>query len=130
MALDTRGTLTKVDWEMFAAAAANSEARAMLICRVAGWLFASKTWRAFTDLYDAVDGGYPMGIEFTARPVVGGVFALLAVEGGFDESESGETQESQGSQEVLGSQGGHGVVDGGESWVDSVGEQLVMGDDL
>lgn len=34
-----------------------------------------------TDLYDTEgDGGFPSGIEFKARPVVGGHFAFLALE--------------------------------------------------
>ena len=38
------------------------------------------TDRPFTDLYDTEgDGGYP-GINFMARPVVGGHFAFLALE--------------------------------------------------
>ena len=35
----------------------------------------------FTDLYDAVTGNYPQGVVFAARPVVGGEFALLALNG-------------------------------------------------
>lgn len=35
----------------------------------------------FTDLYDTENtGGYPDGIGFRARPVVGGHFAFLALE--------------------------------------------------
>lgn len=35
----------------------------------------------FTDLYDTVkEGGYPDGLAFKARPVVGGHFAFLALE--------------------------------------------------
>lgn len=35
----------------------------------------------FTDLYDTTnEGGYPDGLMFKARPVVGGHFAFLALE--------------------------------------------------
>lgn len=75
--LDTRGTLTKLDWEMFAAAAAEPATRNMFISKIADWINRTPTWRAYSDLYDVNTGGYPRNIEFTARPVVGGVFALL-----------------------------------------------------
>lgn len=77
--LDTRGTLTKLDWEMFAAAVAKPETRKMFISKIASWIGRTTTWRAYTDLYDVNDSGYPRGIEFTARPVLGGVFSLLAL---------------------------------------------------
>ncbi|KAH6604549.1 glutaminase a [Trichoderma cornu-damae] len=76
--LDTRGTLTKTDWEMFAAAVAKPDTKAMFISLIAKWINETSTWRAFTDLYDTNTGGYP-GNQFTARPVVGGVFSLLAL---------------------------------------------------
>jgi hypothetical protein len=79
MVLDTRGTLTKTDWEIFAASMAKPDTRDKFISLIAKWINETKTWRAFTDLYDTVDGGYPRGIEFVARPVMGGVFALLAL---------------------------------------------------
>lgn len=79
--LDTRGTLTKLDWEMFAAAVAKRETRDMFIRKITDWINRTSTWRAFTDLYDVETGGYPRGIEFTARPVQGGVFSLLALRG-------------------------------------------------
>ncbi|KAL5092772.1 hypothetical protein Trisim1_000509 [Trichoderma cf. simile WF8] len=77
--LDTRGTLTKTDWEMFAAAVAGPKTKAMFISLIAKWINETPTWRAFTDLYDTNTGGYP-GNQFTARPVVGGVFAVLALQ--------------------------------------------------
>jgi len=77
--LDTRGTLTKLDWEMWAAAVAKPETRYMFISKIASWINRTTTWRAYTDLYDTKDGGYPRGIEFTARPVQGGVFSILAL---------------------------------------------------
>ncbi|KAL7933233.1 DUF1793 domain-containing protein [Trichoderma chlorosporum] len=77
--LDTRGTLTKTDWEMFAAAVAKPKTKAMFISLIAKWINETPTWRAFTDLYDTNTGGYP-GNQFTARPVVGGVFSVLALQ--------------------------------------------------
>jgi len=39
------------------------------------------TDRPFTDLYETEgDGGFPNGVYFMARPVVGGHFAFLALE--------------------------------------------------
>ena len=75
--LDTRGTLTKLDWEMFAAAVAEDGTRRMFVSKIANWINRTTTWRAYSDLYDVQTGGYPRNIEFTARPVVGGVFSLL-----------------------------------------------------
>lgn len=80
MVLDTRGTLTKADWEMFAASMAQPDTRDQFISLLAKWINETTTWRAYTDLYDTVDGGYPRGIEFAARPAIGGVFALLALD--------------------------------------------------
>ncbi|KAH6989708.1 hypothetical protein BKA56DRAFT_576247 [Ilyonectria sp. MPI-CAGE-AT-0026] len=78
--LDTRGTLTKLDWELFAAAVAKTETQSMLIRKIAKWINETTTWRAFTDLYDTESGSYPRGIQFAARPVQGGVFSLLALQ--------------------------------------------------
>lgn len=50
--LDTRGTLTKTDWELFAAAVAKPDTKAMFISLIAKWINETPTWRAFTDLYD------------------------------------------------------------------------------
>ncbi|PHH85964.1 hypothetical protein CDD83_10932 [Cordyceps sp. RAO-2017] len=77
--LDTRGSLTKLDWEMFAAAVAKADTQRMFIDKIADWIGRTPTWRAYTDLYDVENGGYPRGIEFVARPVQGGVFSLLAL---------------------------------------------------
>lgn len=77
--LDTRGTLTKVDWEIWAAAMAKPSTRDMIISRVAKWLNYTGQGRGFPDLYDTIGGGWARGILFNCRPVVGGVFALLAL---------------------------------------------------
>jgi len=94
--LDSRHMYTKSDWEMFIAAISKSQTRNLLIDRLATWInetstgtcpqhvFATKRAddvdRPFTDLYDTIGtGGFP-GITFINRPVVGGHFALLALE--------------------------------------------------
>ncbi|KAM0716266.1 hypothetical protein Q7P37_007711 [Cladosporium fusiforme] len=71
-----------VDWQLFIAAISPSSLKARFISTIASWLNNTSTNFAFTDLYDAVTGSYPPGITFSARPVVGGVFALLALGGG------------------------------------------------
>jgi hypothetical protein len=78
--LDTRNPFyTKSDWEVFCAAIASDSTRDLLIGDVAKWVGQTRTSRPFTDLYETDDGGFPGGIEFKARPVVGGMFALLAL---------------------------------------------------
>lgn len=78
--LDTRNRYwTKGDWEMFCAAIASPETRDMFISDLAKWVGETPTSRPFTDLYQTNDGTYPPGIEFKARPVVGGMFALLVI---------------------------------------------------
>ncbi|KAM0745276.1 hypothetical protein ACQRIT_000660 [Beauveria bassiana] len=79
MVLDTRGTLTKTDWEIFAASMCEESTKMQFVKLIAKWINETKTWRALTDLYDTKDGGYPRGIQFAARPVVGGLFAMLAL---------------------------------------------------
>jgi len=77
--LDTRHTWTKSDWEMFAAAVASNGTRDMFISKLANWINTTTSNRAMTDLYDAGHGGFPDGPTFVARPVQGGLFALLAL---------------------------------------------------
>lgn len=77
--LDTRNVWTKVDWELFAAAVAKPDTKRMLISKIAQWINDTPTWRALTDLYDVNTGGYPSSLQFTARPVMGGLFSLLAL---------------------------------------------------
>ncbi|OTA70540.1 glutaminase A [Hypoxylon sp. EC38] len=77
--LDTRHTYTKTDWMLWCAAIANTDTQDTIIRLVAGWIDSTPTNRALTDLYDAQTGDYPGGLQFTARPVVGGHFALLAL---------------------------------------------------
>ncbi|TVY85335.1 Glutaminase A [Lachnellula suecica] len=75
--LDTRHNYTKNDWEMFTAAIASDTTKQMFVKDVAAWIDQTTTSKPETDWYDAITGGYGGG--FTARPVVGGHFALLAL---------------------------------------------------
>ncbi|CZR55322.1 probable glutaminase GtaA [Phialocephala subalpina] len=78
--LDTRHNYTKSDWEMWTAAIAGVETRNMFIDDLAKWISATPTNQAFTDLYDAQTADWPIDAgHFSARPVVGGHFALLAL---------------------------------------------------
>lgn len=78
--LDSRHLYTKSDWEFFAAAISARKTRERIILDVGRWVNETSTDRPFTDLYDTEgSGGFP-GIWFMARPVVGGHFAVLALE--------------------------------------------------
>ncbi|KAF3156366.1 hypothetical protein TWF569_006946 [Orbilia oligospora] len=78
--LDSRHLYTKSDWEFFAAAISARKTRERIILSVGRWVNETSTDRPFTDLYDTEgSGGFP-GIWFMARPVVGGHFAVLALE--------------------------------------------------
>ncbi|KAH9877777.1 hypothetical protein J1614_002994 [Plenodomus biglobosus] len=81
VSLDTRHrTWTKTDWQIFCAAIASTETRDMFINAIAKFVNETPTSRAFTDLYDTDTGAYAHGIEFKARPVQGGLFALLLLD--------------------------------------------------
>lgn len=54
--LDTRLRGTKSDWEMFVAAVCGKETKEMFIADLAKWIGQTRTERAFTDLYDVVNG--------------------------------------------------------------------------
>ena len=73
--LDSRHLYAKSDWEMFAAAVAGEGVRRGIIERVARWVNETGTERAFVDLYETEEGGFPGEVRFYARPVVGGHFA-------------------------------------------------------
>ena len=78
--LDTRNRyLTKSDWELFCASIAGDETRDMFIADLAKWVNETPTSKPFTDLYQTSDGTFPPGLEFKARPVVGGLFSLLVL---------------------------------------------------
>jgi hypothetical protein len=100
--LDSRHLYTKSDWEFFAAAVTGKKTRTEILTSVAKWVNETSVGksaceilpkkktitdqlcdldRPFTDLYETEgDGGFPQGIYFMARPVVGGHFAFLALE--------------------------------------------------
>ncbi|KAM7186314.1 protein of unknown function (DUF1793) domain containing protein [Naviculisporaceae sp. PSN 640] len=78
--LDTRHNWAKSDWQMFAAAVASDDTKKMFVRKLASWIGRTRTNRAFTDLYQADSGDYAAdNLQFTARPVQGGTFALLAL---------------------------------------------------
>jgi hypothetical protein len=78
--LDTRHSYTKSDWEMFTAAVASEDTKNLLISALAKYVSETSTGLPMSDLYDAPSGGWPVGAgHFTARPVVGGHFALLGL---------------------------------------------------
>lgn len=94
--LDNRHDYTKADWSLWVAAtcsdAKNRATRRLFVDALAYWLNYTTTQYPFTDWYDTIStGGYPRSdtdseVEnmFIARPVVGGLFSLLALgkEGG------------------------------------------------
>jgi Domain of unknown function (DUF1793) len=78
--LDSRHLYTKSDWEFFAAAVTSKKVRSQILDSVALWINETSTDRPLTDLYDTEGtGGFP-GINFMARPVIGGHFSFLALE--------------------------------------------------
>ncbi|KAL2064393.1 hypothetical protein VTL71DRAFT_4887 [Oculimacula yallundae] len=80
VSLDTRNVFTKSDWEMWVAAISSPSTKTMFISKLANWINTTPSNRAFTDLYNTQTGDFASG-PFIARPVVGGHFALLALEG-------------------------------------------------
>ncbi|KAH6875974.1 hypothetical protein BKA58DRAFT_310214, partial [Alternaria rosae] len=79
--LDTRNLYyTKSDWEIFCAAVASKETRDMFIKDLAKWVNETPNSHPFTDLYQTNDGTQPPGLDFKARPVMGGLFALLLLD--------------------------------------------------
>jgi len=74
----TRNDWTKTDWEMFYAAASESdELKHLLYDRLAMWLRETKSTFPFQDYYNIIDGRKNGG--FINRPVIGGVFAPLTI---------------------------------------------------
>ncbi|QIX00304.1 hypothetical protein AMS68_005821 [Peltaster fructicola] len=78
--LDTRHTYTKADWELYVAAIASNTTRDLLISTIATWLGKTTTAYAWSDLYETVTGGFPSSPMFINRPVIGGIFAPLALD--------------------------------------------------
>ncbi|KAF2490135.1 glutaminase GtaA [Lophium mytilinum] len=79
--LDTRHAYTKTDWEIWAAAVASDDTRDMFISGIAKWIEETPLDVPFTDIYETGgDGGFGDAPHFRARPVMGGAFALLALQ--------------------------------------------------
>lgn len=76
--LDTRHNWVKSDWELWAAAIADESTRDLFIGLHAHWLDTTSQTTPYGDLLDGDTGGYTTA-EFKARPVVGGLFSLLAL---------------------------------------------------
>ncbi|OTA98868.1 hypothetical protein M426DRAFT_42491, partial [Hypoxylon sp. CI-4A] len=79
--LDNRHHYTKSDWQIWTAATCSRTTRRLFVNSLAYWLNETSTNLPFSDLYEVVGTGeYPLLIDhFSARPVVGGHFALLAL---------------------------------------------------
>ena len=79
--LDSRTEGAKGDWMMFTAAAANDDVQKTLIQKMAKWINETPTSFPMTDLFDTMNTGdyAPKFGHFEARPVMGGTFALLAL---------------------------------------------------
>ncbi|KAF7306293.1 Ricin B-type lectin domain-containing protein [Mycena indigotica] len=74
--LDVRHTYTKVDWELWTAASANDASlRQSIVDGVYRFINTSPSRVPFSDWYDTVNGG---ANGFRARPVIGGMFSILA----------------------------------------------------
>ncbi|KAB8343062.1 hypothetical protein FH972_022656 [Carpinus fangiana] len=79
--LDSRHLYAKSDWMIQVAAVSSPKIKQTIITKMAYWLNETNSDLPFTDLYDTEgDGGFGAGNRFTARPVVGSHFSLLALE--------------------------------------------------
>ncbi|QRV90571.1 hypothetical protein RhiJN_18589 [Ceratobasidium sp. AG-Ba] len=76
IALDSRHSYTKSDWQIFTAGMVLPNTRETLISRLRDYLANGKNNAPFSDWYDAISG---KSVGFRARPVVGGHFALLVL---------------------------------------------------
>lgn len=75
-------TAAKVDWELWCAAIASNSTKNQFVEIIASWLGQTPSNYPFTDLYDTSTGQqYFSGTSFVTRPVVGGIFAPLALNG-------------------------------------------------
>ncbi|OAL05283.1 DUF1793-domain-containing protein [Phaeosphaeriaceae sp. SRC1lsM3a] len=81
--LDTRNRYyTKLDWEVFCAAVASNSTQKMFIDTIADWIGDATHKRPLSDIYQTDSGKQIGAIEYNARPVVGGLFALLLMDNG------------------------------------------------
>ncbi|KAG9084624.1 hypothetical protein FS749_005086, partial [Ceratobasidium sp. UAMH 11750] len=76
VALDSRHSYTKSDWQIFTAGVVLTNTRDTLVSRVRDYLANGKNNAPFSDWYDAISG---KSVGFRARPVAGGHFALLVL---------------------------------------------------
>ncbi|KAJ0109163.1 hypothetical protein J7T55_002355 [Diaporthe amygdali] len=76
--LDTRHNWIKSDWELWAAAAASESTRKMFIDKQVHWINTTPQTIPYGDLLDGDTGGYTPN-QFRARPVMGGMFSILAL---------------------------------------------------
>ncbi|KKY31115.1 putative glutaminase-like protein [Diaporthe ampelina] len=76
--LDTRHNWIKSDWELWAAAVASEETKKMFIDKQVYWINNTPQTIPYGDLIDGDTGGYTPN-QFRARPVMGGMFSLLAL---------------------------------------------------
>ncbi|KAF2167094.1 hypothetical protein M409DRAFT_54300 [Zasmidium cellare ATCC 36951] len=75
-------TATKADWELWCAAIASASTKNQFISIITTYLDQTPSQYPFSDLYDTGTGEqYFSGASFVNRPVVGGIFAPLALEG-------------------------------------------------
>lgn len=77
--LNSRQAWAKSDWEMWAAACSAPRTRRLFVNVLARWVNQTGTDMALTDHYTTTEGGYT-AYAFIARSVVGGHFALLALD--------------------------------------------------
>lgn len=109
--LDSRGSWTKSDWQMWTAATCEPSTRRLFVNALAYWLNTTSSHAPFSDLYDTVGtGGSPniLGntVLFQARPVVGGHFAMLALLKAGEDADSGTRDDGSsfgvGSEDCIG----------------------------
>ena len=74
--LDTRHAYTKLDWQCWAASIASTSVRDSFYSHLVSWLGNTTNRVPMTDWYYTTDGTQA---GFQARPVVGGLFAELAL---------------------------------------------------
>ncbi|KZV98212.1 DUF1793-domain-containing protein [Exidia glandulosa HHB12029] len=107
IALDTRHSYTKSDWQIWTAAIADDDLKGALVDAVLRYAGTSdiNSGAPLSDWYDAKNGST---VGFRARPVVGGHFAVLGLQK--DMSLSGDSSSAGGS--TTGGTGGSGTDDG------------------
>ncbi|KAK3063700.1 hypothetical protein LTS18_013466 [Coniosporium uncinatum] len=79
--LDSRHRYAKSDWAFMVATVASPSTRKDILTRFATWVNSTVTDKPLTDLYETEEeeGRWGGGIQFYARPVVGGHFVFLAL---------------------------------------------------